>query len=117
MNINKPWLKNYPKGVASTINFDEYLSLVDMFDKTCKRFSSNTAFTNFGISLTFNEIYTKSSNLASFLQNELKLTKGSSVAIMMPNILQYPICTFGILKAGLIVENINPLYTIRELES
>ena len=71
MNINKPWLKNYPKGVSSTINFDEYLSLVDMFDKTCKRFSSNTAFTNFGISLTFNEIYTKSSNLASFLQNEL----------------------------------------------
>ena len=117
MENNKPWLKNYPKGVSSTINFDEYYSLVDMFDKTCERFASNKAFTNFGISLTFDEIYKKSLNLASFLQNELNLTKGSSVAIMMPNLLQYPISTFGILKAGLIVENVNPLYTERELET
>ena len=56
MNNNKPWLKNYPEGVPSTINFDEYSSLVDMFEKTCRRFSSNKAFTNFGVSLTFNEI-------------------------------------------------------------
>ena len=116
MENNKPWLKNYPKGVSSTINFDEYNSLVDMFDKTCERFASNKAFTNFGISLTFDDVYKKSLNLASFLQNELNLTKGSSVAIMMPNLLQYPISTFGILKAGLIVENVNPLYTERELE-
>ena len=119
MNINsdKPWLKNYPEGVSSNINFDEYSSLVDMFEKTCNRFSSNKAFTNFGVSFTFKEIYQKSSNLASFFQNELNLSKGSRVAIMMPNILQYPISTFGILKAGLIVENINPLYTARELET
>ena len=109
--------RNYPKGVSSNINFDEYSSLVDMFDKTCERFSSNKAFTNYGISLTFKEIFEKSSNLAFFLQNELSLPKGSRVAIMMPNILQYPISTFGILKAGLIVENINPLYTARELET
>ena len=115
--IQKPWLKNYPKGVASSINFDEYTSLVDMFDKTCARFSTKKAFTNFGISLTFKDIYEKSSNLAFFLQNDLNLSSGSSVAIMMPNLLQYPISTFGILKAGLIVENINPLYTERELES
>ena len=88
-----------------------------MFEKTCDRFSSNKAFTNFGVSFSFKEIYEKSSNLASFLQNELNLSKGSHVAIMMPNILQYPISTFGILKAGLIVENINPLYTARELET
>ena len=113
---HKPWLKNYPKGVSSNINFDEYSSLVDMFDKTCERFSSNKAFTNYGISLTFKEIFEKSSNLAFFLQNELSLPKGSRVAIMMPNLLQYPISTFGILKADLIVENINPLYTERELE-
>ena len=117
INSNKPWLKNYPEGVSSSINFDEYSSLVDMFEKTCDRFSSNKAFTNFGVSFTFNEIYEKSSNLASFFQNELNLSKGESVAIMMPNILQYPISTFGILKAGLIVENINPLYTARELET
>ena len=116
-NLNKPWLKNYPEGVSSNINFDEYSSLVDMFETTCNRFHSNKAFTNFGISFTFNEIYQKSLNLASFLQNELNLSKGSRVAIMMPNILQYPISTFGILKAGLIVENINPLYTARELET
>ena len=119
MNINfdKPWLKNYPEGVSSNINFDEYSSLVDMFEKTCDRFSSNKAFTNFGVSFTFKEIYQKSSNLASFFQNELNLSQGSRVAIMMPNILQYPISTFGILKAGLIVENINPLFTARELET
>jgi len=116
-NTNKPWLNNYPKGVSSNINFDEYASLVDMFDKTCDRFSSNKAFTNFGVSLTFNEIHQKSSNLAFFLQNVLNLPQGSRVAIMMPNILQYPISTFGTLKAGLIVENINPLYTARELET
>ena len=119
MNINsdKPWLRNYPEGVSSSINFDEYSSLVDMFEKTCNRFSLNKAFTNFGVSFTFKEIYQKSSNLASFLQNDLNLSKGSRVSIMMPNILQYPISTFGILKAGLIVENINPLFTVRELET
>ncbi len=116
-SINKLWLENYPKGVSSNINFDEYSSLVDMFNKTCERFSSKNAFTNFGISLTFNDIFEKSSNLAFFLKNELNLPKGSRVAIMMPNLLQYPISTFGILKAGLIVENINPLYTARELEA
>ena len=117
LNHNKPWLKNYPEGVPSNIDFDEFSSLVDMFEKTCDRFSSNKAFTNFGVSFSFKEIYEKSSNLASFLQNKLKLSKGSRVAIMMPNILQYPISTFGTLKAGLIVENINPLYTSRELET
>ena len=114
---NKPWLKSYPIGVSSTINFDEFTSLVDMFNKTTKRFKNNNAFTNFGVSLTFDQIYNNSSNLAAFLQNKLKLSKGSRVSIMMPNLLQYPISTFGILKAGLIVENINPLYTERELET
>ena len=117
VSTNKPWLKSYPTGVSSTIKFDEFNSLVDMFEKTCKRFPNNKAFTNFGVSLTFNEIYLKSINLAFFLQNNLNLTKKSSIAIMMPNLLQYPISTFGILKAGFIVENINPLYTERELET
>ena len=81
---SKPWLKNYPKGVAPTIKFDEYSSLVDMFEKTCVQFSSENAFTNFGTSLTFNEIYKKSLNLAFFLQDKFKLVKGDRVAIMMP---------------------------------
>ena len=115
--LNKPWLKNYPQGVSSEINFEEYSSLVDMFNKTCKRFNQKTAFTNFGIKMSFNELEDKSNALASFLQNVLKLSKESRVAIMMPNVLQYPICTFGVLKAGLIVENVNPLYTQRELET
>ena len=116
INISKPWLRNYPKGISSTIKFDEYNSLVEMFESTCKKFNYHKAFTNFGISLTYKDIYNKSFGLASFLQNELNLKKGDRVSIMMPNLLQYPICTFGILKAGLIVENINPLYTARELE-
>ena len=95
-NVSKPWLKNYPEGVKEDITFDEYSSLVDMFDKTCDRFQSKKAFTNFGKSISFNEIYIKSQNLAKFLQNDLKLEKGSRVAIMMPNLLQYPISTFGI---------------------
>ncbi len=114
---NKPWLKSYPKGVSDKINFDEFNSLVDMFEKTVKRFHNKSAFTNFGVTLTFDQIHHKSTNLSAFFQNELKLNKGSIVSIMMPNLLQYPICTFGILKAGLIVENINPLYTERELEA
>ncbi len=114
---NKPWLKSYPDGVSSNIDFDEYKSLVDMFEKTTQRFNNKKAFTNFGVSITFNQVSSYTNNLAAFLQNKLNLPKGSRVAIMMPNLLQYPISTFGILKAGLIVENINPLYTERELES
>ena len=116
-SINKPWLKNYPQGVSDKIKFDEFNSLVDMFEKTVKRFQNKSAFTNFGVTLTYNQIHHYSANLSAFFQNELKLNKGSIVSIMMPNLLQYPICTFGILKAGLIVENINPLYTERELEA
>ena len=117
VSTSKPWLKSYPTGVSSTIKFDEFNSLVDMFEQTVERFHAKKAFTNFGVSLTFDQLQNKSSNLTAFLQNELNLSKGSIVSIMMPNLLQYPICTFGILKGGMIVENINPLYTERELES
>ena len=71
---NKPWLKSYPQGVSATINFDEFSSLVDMFNETTQRFKNNNAFTNFGVSLTFHQIYNNSSNLAAFLQNKLKLS-------------------------------------------
>ena len=115
--MDKPWIKSYPVGVSPNIQTDEFSSLVDMFDKTCDQFAEKPAFTNFGRSITFTQLKTNVNSLASFLSNHLKLEKGDSVAIMMPNIFQYPICVFGILKAGLIVENINPLFTARELET
>ena len=101
MNLNKIWLKNYPKGISPEIKFDEFLSLNDMFEKTCDKFNDKIAFTNFGVEMSFKELKIKSTSLAFFLRNKLKLEKGSRVSI---------------LKAGLIVENINPLYTKRELE-
>ena len=115
--MEKIWLKSYPKGVPAEINLDEFTSLVDLFDKTCERFDEKTAFTNFGVKINFKQLKSYSENLSSYFLNELKLNKGDRVAIMMPNVLQYPITTFGILKSGLVVDNINPLFTPRELKA
>ena len=115
--MNKYWLKSYPKGVSSEINLDEFSSLVDLFDQSCNRFNKKTSFTNFGVKISFRDLKTFSESLSSFLINNLKLQKGERVSIMMPNILQYPITTFGILKSGLVVDNINPLFTPRELKA
>ena len=115
--MNKYWLKSYPKGVSSEINLDEFSSLVDLFDQSCNRFNKKTSFTNFGVKISFSDLKTLSESLSSFLINNLKLQKGERVSIMMPNILQYPITTFGILKSGLVVDNINPLFTPRELKA
>ena len=114
--MEKIWLKSYPKGVPAEITLDEFTSLVDLFDKTCERFDEKTAFTNFGVKISFKQLKSYSENLSSYFLNELKLKKGDRVAIMMPNVLQYPITTFGILKSGLVVDNINPLFTPRELK-
>jgi long-chain acyl-CoA synthetase len=115
--LEKIWLKSYPKGVPAEINLDEFTSLVDLFDKTCERFDEKTAFTNFGVKINFKQLKSYSENLSSYFLNELKLNKGDRVAIMMPNVLQYPITTFGILKSGLVGDNINPLFTPRELKA
>ena len=115
--MDKPWINSYPVGVSPNIQTNEFSSLVDMFDKTCDQYAEKPAFTNFGKSLTFNQLKANVNSLTAFISNQLKLEKGDSVAIMMPNVFQYPICVFGILKAGLIVENINPLFTARELET
>ena len=115
--MEKIWLKSYPEGVPSEISLDEFSSLVDLFDKTCARFNTKTAFTNFGVGISFNQLKVFSENLSSYFLNNLKLSKGDRVSIMMPNILQYPISTFAILKTGLIVDNINPLFTSRELKA
>ena len=111
-----PWLKNYPKGVAHEINPSQYKSLVDLLKHTFDKFSELPAFENFGKSLTYKESDVLSDHFAAFLQKELKLKKGDKIAIMMPNLLQYPIAIFGALKAGLTIVNTNPLYTAREME-
>ena len=115
MNNNKVWLKNYTQGVPDTINPDAFASLSHFYDKYADDFSDRPVFTSFGVSLTYQEFRSHIRDFAAFLQQELKLKKGDRLAIMMPNILQYPIAIFGALKAGLIIVNVNPLYTAPEL--
>jgi long-chain acyl-CoA synthetase len=113
--VQKIWLNHYPQGVPAEINPDAYSSIVDIFKESCEKFKNNPAFSNMGRRFTFQEIEEWSKAFSAFLQKKLKLEKGSRVAIMMPNILQYPIALFGILQAGCVVVNVNPLYTPSEL--
>jgi len=114
--MEKPWLKNYESNVNHEININEFSSLSDLFEKTVKKFSSKPAFYNMGKTITYQDLYILSKKFSSYLQNNLGLKKGDRIAIMMPNLLQYPVVLFGILQAGMIVVNVNPLYTARELE-
>ncbi|WP_105902442.1 long-chain-fatty-acid--CoA ligase FadD [Vibrio gangliei] len=114
--MEKPWLKRYPENVPHTIDPDKYSSLVEMFEQCVQKFADQPAFLNMGSVMTFRKLEERSRAFASYLQNDLKLQKGDRVALMMPNVLQYPIALFGILRAGMIAVNVNPLYTPRELE-
>lgn len=114
--MEKIWLKNYPEGAAHTIDVEEYSSLVEMFEKAVARHPDIAAYINMGQILTFRKLEERSRAFAAYLQNELRLEKGDRIALMMPNLLQYPIALFGALRAGLVVVNVNPLYTPRELE-
>lgn len=113
---DKPWLSRYPSDVPEHINPDQYPSLVEMFEQSVQKYADQPAFVNMGSVMTFRKLEERSRAFAAYLQNDLKLKKGDRVAIMMPNLLQYPIALFGILRAGLIAVNVNPLYTPRELE-
>lgn len=110
-----PWFKHYPKGIAHEINLYDYTSLVDLFEKSCTKYSDKVAFVNMGKEMTFAEIDKLSRDFAAYLQS-LGLKKGDRIAIQMPNLLQFPIAFFGALRAGLTVVNTNPLYTPREME-
>ena len=110
------WIDNLPDDVPAEIDVEEYNSLVDMFETSVSRFADQPAFVNMGATLTYRKLEERSRAFAAYLQNELKLEKGDRVAIMMPNLLQYPITLFGILRAGMVVVNVNPLYTPRELK-
>jgi len=113
--LEKIWLKSYPKGVPAEIDVNTYASIRDVFEESCAKFASRRAFSCMGKSITFAELDEQSRAFGAFLQGR-GLKKGARVALMMPNILQYPVCLFGILRAGFTVVNVNPLYTARELE-
>jgi long-chain acyl-CoA synthetase len=113
--VEKIWLKHYPKGIPAEIDINEYKSVRDVFEESATKFATRPAFTCMGKSITFADLDRLSAAFGVYLQaNGCK--KGTRVALMMPNILQYPVCLFGTLRAGCTVVNVNPLYTARELE-
>lgn len=114
--MEKIWLKNYPEGIPHEINPDVYASLPDMFEAVFKKYKSLPAYVNFGTSMTYEAMDKATRDFAAFLQQGLNLKKGDRFAIMLPNLLQFPVALMGALRAGLVVVNINPLYTARELE-
>ncbi len=112
----KVWLKSYPAGMPAEIEATPFSSLPDLVAETIGKFGDKPAFNNLGHSVSFNELDSLSRDFAAYLQGLAGITHGDRVAIMLPNLLQYPVVLFGILRAGLAVVNVNPLYTARELE-
>jgi long-chain acyl-CoA synthetase len=113
--VEKIWLKQYLKDVPAEIDPNAYQSIVEIFDESCHSYANLRALTNMGVTLTYHETCQLSRRLSAYLQQVLKLKKGDRVAIMMPNVLQYPIVVWAVLRAGLTVVNVNPLYTAPEL--
>jgi long-chain acyl-CoA synthetase len=114
-DIVRPWLKSYPPGVPAKVAPSPYRSLADMIEQNCRKYASRVAYDGMGKTMTYGELETLSAKVAAWLQAQ-GLKKGDRVAIMMPNVLQYPVVVSGILRAGMVVVNVNPLYTPRELE-
>ena len=112
----KPWLKEYAEGVPAEIDVNEFSSVVDILERSCENFRNKPAYENFDTSISYDELDRLTQDFASYLQNVLGFNKGDRIAVMMPNLLQYPVAIFGILRAGMVVVNVNPLYTPRELE-
>ncbi len=111
------WLKHYPPGVPAEADIFCYVSLKNMLEQCCERYHALPAFTNMGTTISFGELDRLSRDFGAWLQHGIKLRKGERVAIMLPNLLQYPVALFGALRAGLVVVNVNPLYTTRELQA
>ncbi len=112
----RPWLAHYPKGVPAEIDLDEFQSIVALLDNCFDKFRHRPAYTNMGKTISYGELDALSQQFASFLVHDLKLVKGDRIAMMMPNVLQYPVAIAGALRAGLTVVNTNPMYTARELK-
>ncbi|WP_292239264.1 AMP-binding protein, partial [Mesorhizobium sp.] len=111
----KPWLKNYPKNMPADIGPLPYDSIGDFLVGACKQFASRPAFVCMGKSISYAELERLSAAFGAYLQSK-GLEKGARVALMMPNVLQYPVAMMAVLRAGFTVVNVNPLYTPRELE-
>ena len=115
MNLNPVWLKSYPEGVPADIDPSQYSSLVGLLEESFSKYADRTAYSFMGKEMSFAQADQESLGLAAYLQS-LGLSKGDRVAVMMPNVPQYPVAVAAILRAGLVVVNVNPLYTARELE-
>lgn len=111
------WLNHYLQGIAAEADIPRYASLKDMLEQSCKKYRALSAFTNMGITISFDELDRLSRDFGAYLQQVAGLNKGERIAIMLPNLLQYPVVLFGALRAGLVVVNVNPLYTARELQA
>lgn len=114
-NVERNWLKSYPPGVSGDANVRAFASLVEILERSCERFGERPAFSNMGVTLTYAKLDRLSAQFAAFLQ-AIGMQLGDRVALMMPNLLQYPVALFGALRAGCVVVNTNPLYTAHELE-
>jgi long-chain acyl-CoA synthetase len=110
------WLKHYPRGVPAEVDLRRFASLKELLEQCCARFRARPAFTNLGVTLSYDRLDRLSRDFGAYLQQHLGLRKGERVALMLPNLLQYPVALFGVLRAGLVVVNVNPLYTPRELQ-
>lgn len=113
--MDKIWLQHYPKGVPAEADVQAFASLRDVLRHSCDRFSELPAYTNLGASISYAELDQHSRNFAAWLQNISGLNRGDRVALMLPNLLQYPVALLGVLRAGLVVVNVNPQYTASEL--
>jgi len=113
--MEKPWLKHYPSNVPHEVSCDEYSCITDVLDESVKKYGNCVAYENLGAQLTYRELDEKAHAFAAYLQNVAGLQPGDRIAIQLPNLLQYPVVLFGALKAGLVVVNTNPLYTVPEM--
>ena len=114
--MDKIWLKSYPDDVPAKLPPPPFRSVRDLFEQAMEQWPDRPAYSNMGTDMTYRELDELSMQFACYLQQELGLTRGERVAIMLPNILQYPVALCGIFRAGLVVVNVNPLYTSRELK-
>lgn len=115
--MDKIWLQSYPAWVKPEIDIEEFSSVLDMLQTSCQQFEDKAAYESFGTKLSYHDWAMYAQAFAAYLQNALGMSKGDRIALMMPNVLQYPIALMGAFMAGLTVVNVNPLYTSRELSN
>ena len=111
--MERIWLKSYQAGVPAEIDLDEFRSIGELFERSVRQYGPRKAYINMDKAITYADLDKLSAAFGAYLQSVLKLPRGARVALMMPNLLQYPICLYGALRAGYTVVNCNPLYTER----